>query len=264
MRDDLNERFRTLGLHALADSFDDVIPLATKKRWSPAQILEYVIALEERERARRSLERRANRSKLGRFKAMTDFDWEWPTRITADAVHAALGLEFIEDGHNVVLIGAQGLGKTMIAKNIIHNAILAGHSALFITAADLLLDLAGQESARALDRRMKHYARIGCLCIDEIGYLEYEQRAADLLFQLVSKRYESKPLVLTTNKSFSDWGTIFPGASCAIGLVDRVVHYAKVIHIEGKSYRLRESTQRSSAAPEKPPPRKRRTRNEQT
>jgi len=238
---DLNDRLRALGFYALSDALDDIIAAATNKRWSAAQLLEHIAQLEERERARRSVERRMRLSKLGRFKPMVDFDWDWPTKIAADAIHDVLSLDFMKHGHNVVLVGAQGLGKTMIAKNIVHNAVLAGHSALFVTAADLLLDLAGQESARALDRRMKHYARFACLCIDEIGYLEYEQRAADLLFQVVSKRYESKSLVLTTNKTFSDWTTIFPGAACATALVDRVVHHADVIHIEGKSYRLRES-----------------------
>lgn len=256
MSDEIRERLRALGLHALAEQLDDVVPAATKKRWSATQLLEHVATLEERERARRSLERRTTRSKLGRFKAMADFDWQWPTHITADAVHAALDLDFMKNGRNVVLVGAQGLGKTMIAKNIVHNAVLAGHSAHFITAADLLLDLAGQESARALDRRIKHYARFALLCIDEIGYLDYEQRAADLLFQLVSRRYESKPLVLTTNKSFSEWTTIFPGAACAIALVDRVVHHADVIHVEGKSYRLRESAEAQKKKPKKSPPRR--------
>lgn len=250
MSNDLPARLRALALHALADGLDDLVAASTKKRWSPVQILESVVALEERERAQRSSERRMAASRLGRFKPMADFDWSWPSRIAADPIHAALDLEFMRKGHNVVLVGAQGLGKTMIAKNIIHNAVLAGHSALFVTAADLLLDLSSQESARALDRRMKHYSRIACLCIDEIGYLEYEQRAADLLFQLVSKRYESKPLILTTNKSFSDWPTIFPGAACATALVDRVVHHADVILVEGKSYRLRESTE-ARAAPAK-------------
>lgn len=252
--DELNARLRALGFFSLADALDDIIPMATKKRWSTVQLFEYVAALEERERARRSVERRTRRSKLGRFKTMADFDWDWPTRISADAIHAALDLDFMKNDHNVVLVGAQGLGKTMIAKNIVHNAVLAGHSALFVTAADLLLDLAGQDSARALDRRMKHYARFACLCIDEIGYLEYEQRAADLLFQLVSKRYENKPLVLTTNKSFGDWSTIFPGAACATALVDRVVHHADVVLIEGKSYRLRESAESQK---KKPPPKRR-------
>lgn len=242
MSDDLHTRLADLGLYALRDHLDDVLAMATNKRWSPIQLLEYIASLEEKERARRSVERRMSRTRLGRFKAMKDFDWHWPTKIVADDVHAALNLGFMTEGHNVVLVGAQGLGKTMIAKNIVHNAVLAGYSALFITAADLLLDLAGQESARALDRRMKHYARFACLCIDEIGYLEYEQRAADLLYQLVNKRYENKPLVLTSNKSFSEWTSIFPGAACSVALIDRIVHHASVIHIEGKSYRLREST----------------------
>ncbi len=250
--DDLYARLRALGFYALSDALDDIIAAATKKRWSPAQIFEHVAELEERERARRSVERRMRISKLGRFKAMADFDWDWPTRVASDAIHDVLSLDFMKHGHNVVLVGAQGLGKTMIAKNIVHNAVLAGHSALFVTAADLLLDLASQESARALDRRMKHYSRFACLCIDEIGYLEYEQRAADLLFQLISRRYESKSLVLTTNKSFSDWATIFPGAACATALIDRVVHHADVIHIEGKSYRLRESELAQKAKPKRP------------
>ena len=128
---------------------------------------------------------------------------------------------------------------------------------MLFRSADLLLDLASQESARALDRRMKHYSRFACLCIDEIGYLEYEQRSADLLFQLVSKRYEHRPLVLTTNKSFSEWDTIFPGSACATALVDRVVHHADVILVEGKSYRLRESAEAQKRKPKKPPPRRR-------
>lgn len=243
MSADLHARLRALSLHALADDIDDIAANAIKKRWSPTQLLEHIVDIEEQERSRRGLERRLRLSKLGHFKPATDFDWTWPERINADAVHAALGLDFLREGKNVVLVGAQGLGKTMIAKNIVHAAVVAGYSAIFITAADLLLDLASQESARALARRMKHYTRVACLCIDEIGYLEYEQRAADLLFQLVSKRYESKPLVLTTNKSFSEWSTIFPGAACATALVDRVVHHADVILVEGKSYRLRESTQ---------------------
>ncbi|MCZ7687442.1 MAG: ATP-binding protein [Sandaracinaceae bacterium] len=196
-----------------------------------------------RERARRSLERRLSRSRLGPFKPMADFEWEWPTKIARAEVEAALELDFLERERNLVLVAAEGLGKTMIARNIIHNAILAGRSALFISAAELLLDLGGQDSARGLDRRLKHYARIGLLAIDEIGYLSYDVRNADLLFQLVSMRYEKKPLVLTTNLAFSDWPKIFPGAACTTALIDRVVHHADIIPIEGKSYRLRDATQ---------------------
>jgi len=129
----------------------------------------------------------------------------------------------------------------MIAKHIAHQAILAGHSVLCITAAQLLLDLAAQDSARGLDRRLRHYSRPALLCIDEIGYLSYDNRNADLLFQVISRRYEQKSLVLTTNLAFSDWPSIFPNAACATALIDRAVHHADMLVIEGESYRRREA-----------------------
>ena len=238
---DLSRNLRSLGFHYCSEHLDDLVAHATKKRMTPRQLLEHIVHLENQERARRSLERRLSRSRLGAFKPMTDFEWDWPTKISRADVESALELDFLEHGRNLVLVAAEGLGKTMIARNVIHNAILAGSSALFISAAELLLDLGAQESARGLDRRLKHYARIGLLAIDEIGYLSYEVRNADLLFQLVSMRYEKKPLLLTTNLVFSEWPTIFPGAACTTALIDRVVHHADVIPIEGKSYRLRDA-----------------------
>lgn len=240
---ELTRTLKSLGLHYCAEHLDDVIAQATKKRLAPRQLFEHIAHLENEERARRSLQRRLARSRLGAFKPIADFEWDWPTKISRSDVEAALELDFLERGHNLVLVAAEGLGKTMIARNILHNAILGGYSTLFITAAELLLDLGSQESARALDRRLKHYARVGVLAIDEIGYLSYDTRNADLLFQLVSMRYERKPLLLTTNLRFSDWPNIFPGAACTTALIDRVVHHADIIPIEGKSYRLRDATE---------------------
>ncbi len=140
-----------------------------------------------------------------------------------------------------MLVAPQGLGKTMIAQNIAHQAIVQGHSVLFTTAAQMLLDLGGQESSRALESRLKHYAKQSLLVVDEVGYLAFDNRNADLLFQVVSRRYERKSLVLTTNLAFKDWPSVFPNATCATALIDRVIHHADVIGIEGKSYRLREA-----------------------
>lgn len=238
---DLGERLQALGFMALADAFDDIVALVTTRRWGFAQAVEHVVTLEEKERARRGLERRQRRSKLERFKPMADFDWNWPDQIDRPLVDSALGLEFLPARRNIVLVAAQGLGKTMIAQNIAHQAILAGHTALFITASELLLDLGKQESARALERRIRYYAGITLLVIDEIGFLAFDNRNADLLFQIVSRRYEKKSLVLTTNLVFRDWSTIFPNAMCATALIERVVHHADVIGIQGKSYRAREA-----------------------
>jgi DNA replication protein DnaC len=235
----LADQLATLGLRYTAAHLDDVVALATKRRWSITQLLEYLVESEQQERTRRSLERRLARSRLGRFTPMSDFDWAWPKRIDRPAVEAALRLDFLTETRNILLVAAQGLGKTMIAQNIAHAAVLAGTHVLFTTAAQLLLDLGGQESTRGLARRLHHYATRGLLLIDEVGYLSYDARAADLLFQVVSRRYERKSLVLTTNLPFSDWPTIFPNAATATALIDRLVHHAEILTIEGDSYRRR-------------------------
>jgi DNA replication protein DnaC len=244
----LPDALKLLGLHHTAAHLDDLVALATKRRWSPMQLLEHLVEVEQQERARRSLERRLLRSRIGRFTPMDAFDWAWPTRIDRAAVEAALHLEFLTAGRNLVLVAAQGLGKTMIAQNIAHQAVLAGHHVLFTTAAQLLLDLGGQESARGLARRLNSYGQRGLLVLDELGYLSYDARAADLLFQVVSRRYERKSLVLTTNLAFSDWPTIFPNAGSAIALIDRLIHHAEIITIEGESYRRRAAEQTRKAS----------------
>jgi DNA replication protein DnaC len=255
---DLHSRLRALGLLAASSSLDDLVAVATKKRWGITEVLEHVADLEEKDRARRSLERRTRRSRLEKFKPMADFDWSWPTAIDRPLVESIVSLEFLEAARNVVLVANGGLGKTMIAKNIAHHAILAGRTVLFLSAAQMLLDLGAQESARALERRLQYYAKVGLLVLDELGFLAFDNRNADLIFQVISRRYEKKSLVLTTNLAFADWHTIFPSATCATALVERVVHHADIVKIEGESYRLRESqqtaTSRGASRREKKPP----------
>lgn len=251
---ELVDHLRQLGLRATAGQLSDFVARATKERWGAAQVLENVAAIEDQDRARRSLERRLSRSRLGRFKPMADFDWSWPAKIDRDRIESILRLDFLSEARNVVLVAPQGLGKTMIAQNIAHQAILAGHSVLVVTAAQLLLDLGAQDSARSLDRRLRHYAKQSLLVIDEVGYLAFDNRNADLLFQVVARRYERKSLVLTTNLPFRDWPTIFPNATCATALIDRVIHHADVIAIEGQSYRLRQAEDRSRAKSNEPSP----------
>jgi DNA replication protein DnaC len=255
---DLPSRLRALGLTVASAALDDLVAMATKKRWGATELLEHIADIEEKDRARRGLERRMSRSRLEKFKAMADFDWNWPTEIDRPLIESLLSLDFLEGARNVVLVAPGGLGKTMIAQNIAHRAILAGRSVLFLSAAQLLLDLGAQESARALDRRLHYYAKVGLLVVDELGFLAFDNRNADLIFQVVSRRYEKKSLVLTTNLAFADWHTVFPSATCATALVERVVHHADIVKIDGKSYRLRESeaaanTRRASRRQKKTP-----------
>lgn len=238
---DLRQRFNTLGWRATADLLDDIIATATKKRWGPTDIFEYIADLEEKDRTQRGLDRRTKTSKLQKFKPLIDFDWNWPTKIDRTLTESVAALDFVEGARNVLLIAPAGLGKTMIAQNIAHRAILAGRTALFISATEMLLDLARQETARALENRLRYYARVGVLVIDEVGFVPFDSRNADLLFQVVSRRYEKKSIVLTTNLAFAEWNTIFPNAACATALIERLIHHSDIIAIEGESYRLREA-----------------------
>lgn len=212
-----------------------------KKRWSPVVLLEHLATAELEARLRHRVERRLRDARLGRFKPMADWEWDWPKQIHRPTVDRVFTLDFLAKRENVVLVAAHGLGKTMLAKNLVHQAILAGHSARFLTASDLILDLTSQETARALQRRLRTYVRPSLLAVDEIGYLTYDAHAADLLFQVVSRRYEAKSIIFTTNLPFKQWDTVFPNASCAVALIDRLTHHAEIIAIEGESYRKREA-----------------------
>jgi DNA replication protein DnaC len=248
----LPDALRSLGLRRTAADLPDFLARATRSRWSPAVLLEELVRAEAQDRARRSLERRLSRARLGRFKPMADFEWDWPQRLDRDAVERVFALGFLASGSNVILAAAQGLGKTMLAKNIAHQAVLHGAQVLYVTAADLLLDLGGQETSRALERRLRHYVEPRLLAIDEVGYLTYDNRAADLLFQVVSRRYEWRSILLTTNLAFKDWGTIFPNAACVTALIDRLTHHAEIITIAGESYRRREAEAAQKARRDKP------------
>lgn len=209
--------------------------------------LEPLLLWEEAERQRRSLERRLKGARLGAFKPLADFDWAWPKQCDRAAIEELMQLDFLDEASNVVLVGPNGVGKSTVACNIAHQAVLRGHTVIFITAAQLLNELAAQDSDRALRQKLSAYARAALLCVDEVGYLSYGIRHADLLFEIVSQRYrEKKSMLITTNRPFADWAEVFPNAACVVSLIDRLVHKAEIIPINGESYRLKESRERSA------------------
>jgi DNA replication protein DnaC len=243
---DLPHQLRRIGLAVTASDLDDFIARAAKHRWPPRTLLEEIARAESQDLARRSLERRLRNARLGQFKAITDFDWNWPTKIDRPLIESALTLDFISEGRNLILLGANGLGKTMITKNIAHLGVLAGHSVVFRTASDLLSDLAC-DHPHLLRRKLSYYSKPALLCIDEVGYLSYDSSAADLLYEIVNRRYERASILITTNRAFKDWDSVFPNAACIATLLDRLTHHADVTVIEGQSYRVRESEQEAAA-----------------
>ena len=239
---ELRQQAAGLRLHGLLAHWAEVMGHPEQARWV-TQVLSWEVA----ERSRRSLERRLRAAHIGRFKPLADFDWAWPRSIDRGAVEELMTLEFLGEASNVVLVGPNGVGKTMCACNLGYQAVLAGHTALFVTAGALLGELAALDSDSALRRKLRQYAAPDLLLIDEVGYLSYSNRHADLLFELVSRRYQHKSTVVTTNRAFAEWGEVFPNAACVVSLIDRLMHRAEVVRIEGDSYRAKEAREREAA-----------------
>ena len=235
--DSVRQRLRDAGLYGLAAQDDTVLT----EPW-----VEQVIDIEDRERKRRSLERRLTNARISAFKPIADFDWAWPNRIDRPLIEELFSLAFVHDATNVVLLGPNGIGKTMLVKNLLHHAVLNGFTARFAMASDMLHELASQDSDASLARRLRRFTQPQLLAIDEVGYLNYDNRYADLLFEVVTRRYLNSPVLITTNKPFSEWTDVFSSAACVVTLVDRLIHRSEIVQLDGESYRLKEAREHSA------------------
>jgi DNA replication protein DnaC len=233
----LKDRVKGLGLNAM---------LANWHVYENAEWLPQLVEEEERERDRRSFERRTREARIGQFKTMAEFDWTWPEEVDREQIEDLFSLSFMDEKSNVVLVGNNGLGKSMIAQNLANTAMLRGITTRFVKASEMLTDLAESESSFARKRRMKKYCNVGLLVIDEVGYMNYDTRFADLLYEVISYRYQKAATVVTTNKAFRDWGEIFPHAACVVTLVDRLTHKSEMVVLKGESYRHKEAEEHAA------------------
>ena len=195
--DSVRQRLRDVALYGLAAQDHALLT----EPW-----VQRVIDIEDRERKRRSLERRLTNARIGAFKPIADFDWTWPKRIDRLLIEELFSLAFVDDATNIVLVGPNGVGKTMLIKNLLHHAVLNGFTARFTTASDMLHELAAQDSDASLARRLRRFTGPQLLAIDEVGYLNYDNRYADLLFEVVTRRYLTVPVLITTNKPLLGMG----------------------------------------------------------
>ncbi len=229
-----------LGLPFMRDNYH---ALADQAAQSGLSHVDYLAALADGETALRRQRSIKRRIKLARFpvvKTLEQFRWSWPTSINRSAVQNLFRLKFIDDKTNVILLGGVGLGKTHLATALGYAACIEGRSVLFTTAVDAVNTLSAAQAANRLKLELKRYLAPSVLCIDELGFLPIDKRGADLLFQIISLRYEQGSMIITSNRAYKDWPSIFNNDSTLTSaILDRLLHHAETIVIEGRSYRMK-------------------------
>jgi DNA replication protein DnaC len=233
----LADVMRALGLLHAAGQLDVRSQKAIAKNDSPLSLTDVLM----REELRAQLETRAKaalrRSQIFPITTIDSYDFAYPKSIDKDVVMRAITLDFIKERANVVFLGPSGVGKTHLANAIGQLACIRGHRARFIPAADLVNDLVASQAKNTLHRRLNAFARPELLIIDELGYLSFDARGADLLYQVFNRRYQRAATIVTTNLPFKDWGKLFHNSAAASAIADRLVHRGLLVKIAGKSYR---------------------------
>lgn len=238
----LDQQLTALKLPFLRQHYQETARLAVAKALGHVEFLAMLVDGEHRQRQQHSTERRIRQARFPYLKTIDQFDFSYPKRVDRMKVQDLFRLAFIRDHANVMLIGGCGLGKTHLGIALGHQACIAGHSVLFTTAIDLINALSAAQAAHRLDQELRRYAKADVLLLDELGYLPIDRYGADLLFQVISARYERGSIILTTNRPFKDWAVMFNNdATLTSAVLDRLVHHHELVVIEGTSYRIRKA-----------------------
>lgn len=239
--DRLEEELLYLKLPFMTDQYKTLADEAARSQWSHIEYLDKLIQSEASSKRKRAIERRIGTARFPVIKTMDNFQWTWPKKINRLQVQNLFRLNFMNDNANVIFIGGVGLGKTHITTALGMEACLRGHSVLFAAAIDVINSLSVAQAAQRLKQEMKKYLRPSLLILDELGYLPLDKAGADLLFQIISQRYEQGSTIITSNRAFKDWPEIFNNDSTLTSaILDRLLHHAETVLIEGKSFRMKD------------------------
>jgi len=219
---------------------------AAEQQWDYPTYLARLVEEEVALRRDRSIARRIRMARFPVLKTLEDFDWTWPSKIHRAEVQHLFRMDFVHQCANVILLGTVGLGKSHLSIALGHQACLQGYSVLFANAIDIVNSLSAARAANALKNELRKYTRPKLLIIDELGYLPIDQLGANLLFQVITQRYERGSIVLNSNKAYKKWPEIFHNDSTLTSAVlDRLLHHAQTITITGKSYRMKDRDENS-------------------
>ena len=236
----LEEKLSYLKLSFMRDNYESLAKKAAQKQWTHVNYLTELATAEANLRQDRATERRIRAARFHQIKTLEQFKWSWPQKINRLQVKNLFRLMFVDEKSNVIFLGGVGLGKTHLAAALGYQACLKGHKVLFCSAVDAINNLAAAQSAGRLKQELRKYHKPALLILDELGYLPIDKTGADLLFQIISHRYEQGSLIITTNRAFKDWPEIFNNDSTLTSaLLDRLLHHTETVVIEGKSYRMK-------------------------
>ena len=237
----LDANLEYLGLPYAKDNCRPLAAEAAAGNWTHLDYLERLLEAEASLRRDRAVVRRIRDARFPVIKTLDTFRWDWPKKINRLQVQELFALRFLENKSNVIFLGLVGLGKTHLATALGHAACQQGMSVLFANTIDVINTLSAAQARNSLKPELKRYLAPTLLILDELGYLPIDQRGADLLFQVISQRYERGSTVITTNKAFKQWPSIFNGDSTITSAVlDRLLHHAETVLIEGTSFRMKD------------------------
>lgn len=214
---------------------------AAEKNSTPLDFLSRLAEGEALRRKDRATQRRIQAARFPVIKTLEQFNWTWPKKINRAQVQNLFRLSFLKDKTNVIFMGGAGLGKSHLAAALAYEGCLAGHTALFTTAIDIVNTLVAAQSTHRLKAELKKYIGPSIVLVDELGYLPIDKTGADLLFQVFSQRYETGSTIVTTNQLYKNWAKVFNNdATLTSAVLDRLLHHAETVTIEGKSYRMKD------------------------
>jgi len=241
----IHEKLRSdlaaLKLHRIAEIYQEVLDEAARKQSSMLQVLAALVAEEAAVHHNRALQRRIQRAKLPPRKTLSDYDFTWPKRIPKQTILRLFDCDFVAQHGCAVFISTTGLGKSHLLNALGYTACEKGISVRFTRVVDMINALTTAQLRGMLEKALREYTRPQLLLLDELGYLPIDKRGADLLFQVVAARYECGSVVVSTNRAFREWGTMFDADNTlATAMIDRLMHHGEAIVLRGESYRMKD------------------------